>query len=257
MSEATKNHILLVDDEKHLLIALRDYLIYENFEVTIAQSGEDALEKLKTMTPDIIVLDISMPGMGGLGFLKRISSADGKPMYPVLVLTARSMMADFFGNLDIDGFLAKPCDETLLVNTVRAIIAKRKAVAEKQKRVTRKVTIAEDDPGVARLIAAAFEAAGYIVSSVTSGPEVLEKAAGEKPDILVMKEIMPRLNGSAVASLMEVMPSLVSTPIILYDDNRQDSEGAAAKFSRLKCVKKFIPSADPQRLLAAAQEILA
>ena len=63
-----KEHILLVDDEKHLLVSLRDYLTFEHFTVTTAQSGEEALEVLERITPDLIVLDISMPGMGGMGF---------------------------------------------------------------------------------------------------------------------------------------------------------------------------------------------
>ncbi|MDD4871319.1 MAG: response regulator [Kiritimatiellae bacterium] len=256
MNAAEKERILLVDDEKHLLISLRDYLLYENFDVTIAQSGEEALEKLKKLTPDLIVLDISMPGLGGLGFLKRISSEEGKPMYPVLVLTARSMMADFFGNLDVDGFLAKPCDEATLASKIRAIISKRKAVSEKRQRTVKKVTIAEDDAVLSHKLTDAFETAGYSVTVVTNGPEVLEKAAAERPDVLLMKEILPRLNGSAVAALIEVMPSLNSTSIILYDDSRQWRDGADTKFSRLKCIKQFLPTSDVNRLLKAVQELL-
>ncbi|OGV57936.1 MAG: hypothetical protein A2283_15290 [Lentisphaerae bacterium RIFOXYA12_FULL_48_11] len=255
MNSLEKEQILLVDDEKHLLISLRDYLVFEKFDVNVAQSGEEALEKLKNLTPDLIVLDISMPGMGGLGFLKRISSPEGKTKYPVLVLTARSMMADFFGNLDIDGFMAKPCDEANLVTKIRAIISKRKAIAEKQQRTIKKITIAEDDPEIARQIAGTFETAGYMVNIVQSGPEVLEKAAAEKPDVLVMKEILPRLNGSAVAALVDVMPSLSATPIILYDADRQYDDATVDKFKRLKCVKQFLPTSDANRLLKAVREL--
>ena len=255
MSAAPKEHILLVDDEKHLLISLRDYLLYEKFEVTIAQSGEEALEKLKTMTPTLIILDISMPGMGGLGFLKRISSADGKSEYPVLVLTARSMMADFFGNLDIDGFIAKPCDETKLVSKIREIITRRKAVAEKQTRSSRIIIIAEDDETLSSELSTKLENAGCRAIVVGSGPEALEKAAGEKPDVLLIKEILPRLNGSAVASLMEVMPSLSSTPVILYDADRKGED--TDRFRKMKCVKKFLPTADADLLFKAVMELLA
>jgi DNA-binding response OmpR family regulator len=256
MTSTAKERILLVDDEKHLLISLRDYLTFENFDITIAQSGEEALAKLKTLTPDLIILDISMPGMGGLGFLKEISSTDGKLRHPVLVLTARSMMADFFGNLDVDGFLAKPCDETALVSKIRAIMSKHKAAKEKLQRRIKRVMIAEDDDKISRQLVSTFESAGYNVVVVTSGPEVLEKATTDKPDVLLIKEILPRLNGSAVAALVDVMPSLSSTPIILYDANRTSNDGAAEKFNRLKCVKQFLPTSDANRLLKAIKEVL-
>jgi len=257
MKVTEKEHILLVDDEKHLLISLKDYLSYEGFEVTVAQSGEEAIEKLKSLSPSLIILDISMPGMGGLGFLKLISTSDGKPRYPVLVLTARAMMANFFGNLDIDGFIAKPCEEAELVKTVRAILSRKRTLSEKQQRKIKKITLAEDDGKTSETIVSVLKNAGYDVNMVASGPEVLEKAAAEKPDLLMMKEILPRLNGSAVAALVEVMPSLSSTPIIIYDNSRPESDTSAAKFSRLKCVKRFLPTADAERLLKAVQEILA
>jgi len=257
MNETTADKILLVDDEKHLLVSLRDYLIFEKFDVTVAQSGEEALEKLQKYVPDLIVLDISMPGMGGLGFLKRISSADGKPQYPVLVLTARSMMADFFGNLDIDGFMAKPCDETLLVQKIKAIISKRRTQYEKQKRTIKKITLAEDDSVLSGQLVRALEGSGFSVTIVTSGPEVLEKAAAEKPDLLLMKEILPRLNGSAVASLVEVMPSLSSTIVVLYDGSRGSDDSYAEKFSRIKCVRQFLPTTEPARLIKAVTDLLA
>jgi len=257
MNASVKEHILLVDDEKHLLISLKDYLSFEGFDVTVAQSGEEAVEKLKVLTPSLIILDISMPGMGGLGFLKLISSPEGKPRYPVLVLTARAMMANFFGNLDIDGFIAKPCEESELVKKIKSIISKRKAVSEKLQRTIKKIILAEDDKRKAELIVTTLKNAGYDASLVSSGPEVLEKAASEKPDLLLMKEILPRLNGSAVAGLMDVMPSLSSTPVIIYDDSRTRDDTATAKFNRLKCVRKLMPTADPERLLKAVQEVLA
>jgi len=139
----------------------------------------------------------------------------------------------------------------------REIISKKKAVAEKQRRVQKIVIVAEDDPATAERLVKAMEDEGYGVHLVPSGPEVLEKAAAEKPDIMVIKEILPRLNGSAVAALVDVMPSLSSTPIILYDDSRPDDADAAAKFARLKSVRKFIPSSDTPVIMKAVQAILA
>jgi CheY-like chemotaxis protein len=252
-----KEHILLVDDEKHLLVSLRDYLTFEHFTVSTAQSGEEALEVLKELEPDLIVLDISMPGMGGMGFLKRISTPEGKPRYPVLVLTARSMMADFFQGIAVDGFVAKPCNEAELTGMIRSIIAKYRSLSEKTKRDKPKILLAEDDEVYSRRIGEALKAAGYEVELAASGPELLEKAAAGKPDIIVMKEILPRLNGTAVAALLEVMPSTSGIPVVLYDDALTGDEPDSIRAGLAKTIRKDLRGSNPDQLLKAVAGVAA
>lgn len=257
MSETKKDHILLVDDEKHLLISLRDYLTFENFVVTTAQSGEEALELVEKMSPDLIILDISMPGIGGLGFLKRITEANGKLRFPVLVLTARSMMADFFRDVEVDGFIAKPCEETELTSIVRAILAKRKRVAELRRRIKQKVLVAENEQVIAVELIRLLGAAGYDVEVVSSGPELLEKATQIKPDLVLAKEMLPRLNGSAVASLMDVMPSVSAVPVLLYDGSRNKEEMSRLKSGTTKCIRDCLATSKPGLLMVAVNAVLA
>ena len=256
MDAARKEHVLLVDDEKHLLVSLRDYLTFEGFAVTTAQSGEEALQVIESLVPDLIVLDISMPGMGGMGFLKRISSVSGKPRYPVLVLTARSMLADFFQEVAVDGFVAKPCDEAELTVMIRAILAKHRSVSVKETRVRHTILLAENEVTEAARLVDAMTQAGYDVQQVGSGPELLEKAAALKPDVIVMKEILPLLNGDAVAALLEVMPSTRAIPVVLYDDCivGKDLEN---RIYTMKNVRKFLHTSDPKSLLVALAESLA
>jgi CheY-like chemotaxis protein len=251
-----KEHILLVDDEKHLLISLRDYLTFEHFTVTTARSGEEALEQLERITPDLIVLDISMPGIGGLGFLKRISSPGGKPRYPVLVLTARSMMADFFQDLAIDGFVAKPCDEAELTAMIRSILAKRQNETEQMQRVRRSILLAENEETIAGPLIAALKNAGYDVETVGTGPELLEKATASKPDIILTKEILPEMNGDSVATLLEVMPSTKGIPIVIYDDTRTGPD-ASERIKRIRNVRKFLRTSNPASILEAIKAIIA
>lgn len=248
--------ILLVDDEKHLLKSLRDYLVHEHFDVILAQSGEEALTVLeKGPQPDLIVLDISMPGMGGTGFLRCISSTDGVPSHPVLVLTARSTMQSFFDDIAVDGFLAKPCEEAVLLRKIREILAARKAAAQKTVRSVMKILLAEDDEVVAKEIMRIAAQAGYEIELVCSGPEVLEKSTGSKPDLILLKEILPRLNGSAAAALIDVMPSVKSIPVIIYDETAKEDD-ISPRASRLKCVKKYLKTSDADILIRAVAAIL-
>lgn len=122
MSDIAKRKILIIDDDASLLTTLSDFLSFEGYDIATADSGEEGLARLESLTPDLIILDMSMPGMGGVGFLKAISDARGKPSHPVLVLTARANMAEFFANVDVDGFVAKPCDPNDLLMEVARII---------------------------------------------------------------------------------------------------------------------------------------
>jgi DNA-binding response OmpR family regulator len=251
MTENKKmDHVLLVDDEKHLLVSLRDFLMHNRFKVTTAQSAEEGLRMLETAAPDLIVLDISMPGIGGLGFLRAIAGADGKPRFPVLVLTARSMLADFFRDVPVDGFVAKPCDEDDLVNMIRSILARRRQSAEKHARDRRFVLLAEDDANVAPHLMKALQKAGFDVNLAVTGPELLEKATMLKPDIVVTKEILKQLNGDAVATMLDVMPTTRGIPVVVYDDSKVGDD-ARERIGRIPNVRQYLTSAGTNAIVDA------
>lgn len=222
MDNQPRRKILLIDDDASLLVTLGDFLKFEGYEVVTADSGEQGLKRLKTMTPDLIVLDMSMPGMGGIGFLKEISSSQGKPIYPVLVLTARANMAEFFANINVDGFVAKPCDPDDLLMEVGRIIFLRSGVDESRGTGApvpkRKVLLAEDDASVRERLKQALTEAGYLVDTVDNGPETLEKAIVQRPDAIMLKRVLTNMNGDAVARMLGEMPNTKNIPVILYDE---------------------------------------
>ena len=74
MDAGDKKRILLIDDDTSLLLTLSDFLIHEGYQVVTANSGEQGLKRLDEVDPDLIILDMNMPGMGGVGFLREISS---------------------------------------------------------------------------------------------------------------------------------------------------------------------------------------
>jgi len=253
MKQSKRDQILLVDDERHLLMAVKNFLAFEQFDVHTAKSGEDALKVLETLEPDIIVLDISMPGMGGVGFLKRISDSQGVPRYPVLVLTARSTLREFFETVQVDGFLEKPCDEAELLANIRRILARRTAAPDAGSSGPKRVLLAEDDVRIANRLSDALSKKGYEVQVVQSGPDVLEKATTLHPSVIVMKDILPRLNGSAVASLLNVMTSVSMIPVVLYDETRLDARNSKPWRTDIKCVRCTLDTSDTETLLAAIE----
>ncbi len=115
------SHILLVDDDQALNDLLTTYLSNEDFEVTQAFNGEEALQKVATDHIDIIVLDIMMPIKNGIDTLRDLRR-DSK--IPVIMLTAKSEDIDRIIGLEMgaDDYLPKPCNPRELVARIRAIL---------------------------------------------------------------------------------------------------------------------------------------
>lgn len=259
MENQDKKTILLIDDDASLLVTLSDFLKFEGYHVVTADSGEQGLKRLEKVAPDLIILDMSMPGMGGIGFLREVSSSEGKPKYPVLVLTARANMAEFFANVDVDGFVAKPCDPEDLLMEVGRIVFLRSGDAAADAGVPRlgkkTVLLGEDDRLVNENLTTAFTDAGYGVESAFKGPEILEKAIIQKPDLIVVKRVLASMNGDAVAGMLKEMPNTKDIPVILYDDS--GAKVPDTKYSDAHSgVRKFVKSSNSVTLLAAMKEVL-
>ena len=118
---AAKKTILLIDDEVDLVDMVKFQLIAKGYNVVAAHDGLEGLEKLKNIKPDLIILDINMPKMGGLEFYGRIATEHGRSKYPVLVLTARANLEKTFKDINVDGFMPKPFEIDQLIKEVGRI----------------------------------------------------------------------------------------------------------------------------------------
>jgi two-component system cell cycle response regulator len=112
--------ILAVDDDQDNLTLLAELLQYEGFRVETAKSGEEALERLKTITPDLVLLDINMPGIGGYATLAEIRQRQN--YMSVIFVSARAETEEIAKGLDAgaDDYVCKPFDPVQLLARVRA-----------------------------------------------------------------------------------------------------------------------------------------
>jgi two-component system response regulator CpxR len=113
--------ILVIDDDVELCALLREFLQREGFQVDIAHDGKAGLEKVSRETPDLIVLDVMLPGMDGFEILRRLRQ---QGRIPVLMLTARGEDVDRIVGLELgaDDYLAKPFNPRELTARIRAIL---------------------------------------------------------------------------------------------------------------------------------------
>jgi DNA-binding response OmpR family regulator len=115
--------LLVVDDDKNLRLLYEQELADEGHAVFLAASGPEALEYLKNNRPDLIVLDISMPGMDGIEALGKILAKD-KSM-PVILNTAYSTYKDNFMTWSADAYVVKSGDLTELKVKIKEVLKSR------------------------------------------------------------------------------------------------------------------------------------
>lgn len=114
--------ILIVDDDPKLLNMLRRTLMYEGFQVSTAADGNVALAELQSRRPDVMVLDWMMPGLDGIGVMKKLRSAGDKTL--ILMLTARDAVEDRVEGLEsgADDYLPKPFAPAELLARLHALL---------------------------------------------------------------------------------------------------------------------------------------
>ena len=120
--EKPRAKILVAEDEADMAMGLRDNLELEGYEVIVASDGASALEAAEQRNPDLILLDIMMPGMDGLEVCRRLRQAG--VVVPVLMLTAKSQEVDIVRGLEMgaDDYITKPFSVRELMARIRAAL---------------------------------------------------------------------------------------------------------------------------------------
>jgi len=116
--------VLVVDDDPDIVSILRRGLAYEGYTVDTASDGNEALAKVRQAEPDVVVLDIMMPGLDGVEVARRLRETDD---VPILMLTAKGTTADKVEGLDsgADDYVVKPFDIDELLARVKSLLRRR------------------------------------------------------------------------------------------------------------------------------------
>jgi two-component system phosphate regulon response regulator OmpR len=133
-------HLLVVDDDARLRELLRRYLAENGFRVTVAADVIEARANLASLTFDLIVLDVMMPGESGLDLARALRSGQ-RPHVPILLLTAMAEPEDRIAGLEqgADDFLAKPFEPRELVLRIRNVLERRAAPEGDERAASRNI----------------------------------------------------------------------------------------------------------------------
>jgi len=122
-----KESILVVEDEEDILELIRYNLTKEGYQVACAASGEEGLKSARAKHPDLVLLDLMLPGIDGLEICKALKADGSTQAIPIVILTAKGEESDIVAGLELgaDDYIVKPFSPKVLIARLRAVLRRR------------------------------------------------------------------------------------------------------------------------------------
>ena len=200
--------MVIEDDDKGAQL-LRLQLERAGFRVVRAATAEAALELATQECPDLITLDIQLPGMDGWTFLERLKQHPEFARVPVVMV---SIVADSIRGLTLGAsyVLQKPVGREALA---RALAASGFHAGARGKRPT--VLVVDDDPKTVKLLGTHLDSAGYRVLSALGWQEGIDIARRQHPDLIVLDLLLPEASGFEVVAALKQDAATAAIPIVI------------------------------------------
>ena len=197
--------VLVVDDEKATRELITRGLEKEGFRLLVASSGEEALRLAREKKPDVISLDVLMPGMDGWTVLRALKADPITAPIPVVMV---SMLddRDIGHALGASDYLTKPFDRQKLVTALRRFRRDGK---------DRPVLVVEDDAPTREVIKRALERDGWSVNEADNGRRGLQSVARQVPDLIVLDLMMPEMDGFEFVAELRKSESGRKIPVVV------------------------------------------
>jgi two-component system cell cycle response regulator len=247
MSNKTK--IMIVDDNVTNLKLAGDLLEIEEFEVCRCLDGETAMKALDRFRPELILMDLALPGINGLQLTHKLKSEEKTKDIKIVALTASAMKGDKEKILaaGCDGYIAKPIDTRTFKGQIIRYLQKE--------REDHTILVVDDTENNLKLSRAIFEIAGFKVITAEDGEQAFSVLAEKKVDLVITDILMPNIDGYLLCYTIRTSEKLKDLPIIIYSATYTSSSDEA--MAKEMGADKFIRRPSPaEELVNAARHLL-
>ncbi|MEZ4267990.1 MAG: response regulator [Myxococcota bacterium] len=211
--------LLIVEDNESNLKLFLAVLAGSEFRVLTATDAERGLQLVREQRPDLVLMDVALPGMDGLSATRLLKADPALAAIPVVALTAHAMDGDAERALDAgcSGYLTKPVDTRSFVEQIRSFIQASRTgggtqvVADHRGRVL----VVDDEPLNVKLFKAKLATERYEVQTASNGEDALRMVAEQAPDLILLDIMMPGMDGYEVTRRLKADPATSHVPVIL------------------------------------------
>ncbi|HMA32872.1 MAG TPA: response regulator, partial [Chloroflexia bacterium] len=228
------------DPDTRRLLALQ--LEGRGFQVTQVPSGRDAIALAREARPDLIILDVMMPGLDGFETLAALKQDPVTADIPVVMLSVLPEAEKGFALGALD-YLSKPLDPDQLIQTIRGVVAIDAPKGRPAKGARRgaaakiRVLVVDDETDLVTWLQNALQAQDMLVLPAYGGQEGLAKAHSEQPDVIVMDVKMPDMTGLEVIRALKADPVTAKIPVIFMTASDIDKRTARVRMLGLGAVE--------------------
>lgn len=209
-----KKKILLVEDEGPSRELLATQLKDAGYVILQAHDGQEAFMIAQENVPDLIIADALMPVMDGAQLLKKLRATFFGKNIPILVLSARATMRDYFEAMGVDGFMSKPYTPEHLLTQLDQIFTQRRQ--NKQTEAAKRIMVVGNDSGCVDNIMELFRKEGYHMDCVPFSDQVISKAVMFLPHVLIIEAEMAGIPVDENIRILRQMPQFKKIPILIY-----------------------------------------
>lgn len=219
---AQAHSALVIEDDPAAAELLALYLKKEGLNTTIMNDGEQALLWLQHHTPDLITLDIMLPGMDGWEVLNHIKKMPALSNVPVLIASVVNNSQRGYA-LGASQVLQKPVSYEDLQSAL-ATIGFSASGSQMKDDAQHRILVVDDDPNTVELLSRHLKHGGYEVIAAYSGKDGLELAGLHHPDAILLDLLMPELSGFEVVEKLREDPATAKIPIIIVTSKQLTAE---------------------------------
>jgi GAF domain-containing protein/DNA-binding response OmpR family regulator/anti-sigma regulatory factor (Ser/Thr protein kinase) len=206
-ADSAKKLILVIDDDPDAVYLLQENLTHEEYTIVGVQSGDEGQQKARELNPDAILLDILMPDKDGWQVLHDLKSDPATTNIPIILLTIVDKKA-LGMRLGAAAYLLKPLNPAEVLETLRKVIKQKE-----RERIN--ILAVDDDPHIADLLRQQLPESEFRLASALDGVAGLEAVEADRPDVILLDIMMPRLDGFGVIQKLRENPSTRELPVIV------------------------------------------
>ena len=197
--------ILVVDDNPTNLKLVSDVLEFEGYNILKAVDAEEAQVVLAATLPDLILMDIALPGMDGLTLTRKLKAEERTRGIRIVALTAFAMKGDDQKAFDAgcDGYITKPIDTRKLPDQVAGFLAR---AGSQSPRSSMKILVIEDNTVDLKLANLVLSTAGHHVSAVEAAEQAFAAIQEDRPQLILLDLDLPGMDGLALARRLKSDP---------------------------------------------------